>query len=436
MRARGGWKLPDNSKVYVEDTPALILPGALALAGHTNCHQRLFPPRFECLDAVAQSSVTRFIKTLCVTDLPYFSEGGELYPFLRTSVAALVMYHNEVHDECGLLNSVVHAVRQAAIIANINNGKDEDSLEVLSKWSSVVKEDFSMRNMTKQTTPTNLQQTLEVQSTMIGSLVDQVQELSKMLSSTKRAMDRVEDHTVNTLETRKTPQKRSRLITMEAIDLSLSSPESLIQSSHLDNVNQGTPEAKKQLHLEKEVVHPISDSKTPLQSTAGERKPAAVPLRCTTKALQLVQSTANYTIQDMLEYFRSTTFRGPPVGGGSHCRSRLSKLTTPNNISSKYSGEVNRVLKVIGAVTTDWMFSDYLSMDKSTQHGAMQKISDRVLDWVVHIEIEHNLRDGEKKSRIKPSVVALGKRIMSFEKNCKKTFPLPNQKWTEDYTKR
>jgi hypothetical protein len=249
-------------------------------------------------------------------------------------------------------------------------------------------------------------------------------------------MDRVEDHTVNTLETMNTPQKRSRLFATEAIDLSLSSPESFIQSSHLDKVNQGTSESKKRLHLEKEVIHPISDSKTPIQSIAGERKPAAVPLRCTTKALQLVQSTANYTIQDMLEYFRSTTFRGQPVGGGSHCRSRLSKLTTPNNISSKYSGEVNRVLKLIGAVTTDWMFSDYLSMDKSIQHGAIQKMSDRVLDWVVHVEIQHNLRDGEKKSRIKPSVVALGKRIMSFEKNCKKLFPLPNKEWTDDCTRR
>jgi len=149
----GGWSHHKNGDGYVHESPALIFPGALALAGRKNVTVSTqnvpHPPTFLWLGESAMPSVKKFLIELCEVDVPQLEEGGQMRPFFLASMASLVMYYPCMKQDFGPTDRVCARLEAVAIQANISDPSLPPGIsprEVLNQWSLTLQKKFQEKN--------------------------------------------------------------------------------------------------------------------------------------------------------------------------------------------------------------------------------------------------------------------------------------------------
>jgi hypothetical protein len=140
----GAWSHHKNGEGYIEGSPALVIPAALAITGRqkVKCGTEVHVPSFAWLgDGPIQQSVNDFLDELCRVDVPELMPGGQLRSFWLASMAAVVMYHPHMRRDLGpsdlVCKKVVKAAKDAKICdARLPAGTSPES--VLLEWSRIM----------------------------------------------------------------------------------------------------------------------------------------------------------------------------------------------------------------------------------------------------------------------------------------------------------
>ena len=84
-----------NADGYVNDSPALVVPAALAISGRKNVSlgNTVHPASFAWLGESVNSSLSRFLDNICPLDIPELMGNGKMRPFWLSAIAHIVMYH-------------------------------------------------------------------------------------------------------------------------------------------------------------------------------------------------------------------------------------------------------------------------------------------------------------------------------------------------------
>ena len=126
------------------------LPGGMALCGYRDVrsHEPPFAPRVDCLGMHNKAAVKRLMDACFIVDVDYFKIGRPLRPVLRICFASLLMYHQDVTMKLGMDNAVCSFLRKAAreVCLQDKQFPHLTSDQVLWKWSSIIQEDFRVRN--------------------------------------------------------------------------------------------------------------------------------------------------------------------------------------------------------------------------------------------------------------------------------------------------
>ena len=113
--ARSGHVTGSNIDKYIDQfNPTLNLPGAMALAGYSNCHRIPSPPNFSAIGDYVMEDVQRLIDELFIISVPTMKHGGDLQPFLVSTAASMVMYHCDIKKDFGLHHPIVTKLEEAA----------------------------------------------------------------------------------------------------------------------------------------------------------------------------------------------------------------------------------------------------------------------------------------------------------------------------------
>ena len=86
---------------------------------------------------------------LFTVSVPAFLAHGQLHMVLKTCTASLIMYHEQVTQDCGAANSVLTKLCNAAREAQIMDPRFPNTSpeSILDEWSKLVKDDFESRNL-------------------------------------------------------------------------------------------------------------------------------------------------------------------------------------------------------------------------------------------------------------------------------------------------
>ena len=115
------------------------------ILAHYSASDNATVPTLNCLPA---DSVALLMKEMFSVSLPAFLPEGELHIVLRTSLASLIMHHNQVTFELSEQNAVSSKLIKAAINAKITDPRypNEVPQVILTKWSDDVKKNFNDSN--------------------------------------------------------------------------------------------------------------------------------------------------------------------------------------------------------------------------------------------------------------------------------------------------
>ena len=124
------------------------LRGAKALAHFCDIDADIKVPRLECLGTHTASSVDLLLEKCFVCTVSAFLAGGSLHKVLRTGLASLIMYHQQVTKEFTPANAVATKMRDAAREAGISDFRFPGVAPecVLDEWSKIIETDFHERN--------------------------------------------------------------------------------------------------------------------------------------------------------------------------------------------------------------------------------------------------------------------------------------------------
>ena len=155
--ALGGWSTQSNRDHYVWITVPAILPPALCLAGYPDCrvipympslgmlfhHQQLSPgQRFE------QRTYEKFLRQLYVCDLPEFWIRDTPQRNLMVLVTAvMVMHFDYFYTKYSVQHPYCHKMADLILQSGVPFADTRArSIELLQKWSRIVKDDFMKGN--------------------------------------------------------------------------------------------------------------------------------------------------------------------------------------------------------------------------------------------------------------------------------------------------
>ena len=135
VRFCGGWAPSNESKHYMNQSPAVLQPWGLCLAGHTDCCKCVYWPHLGSMIHHNHNTDNKylfyFIKMWLPSNLSYFDEGGKLWPLWQAMAASLIMYHYDVASVYGPTNAVVAWVLEIAQLFNVQCPGMYDPIEVL-----------------------------------------------------------------------------------------------------------------------------------------------------------------------------------------------------------------------------------------------------------------------------------------------------------------
>ena len=114
----GGWTSCDNSKHYMNKSPAVLQARGICLEGYSNCQACVYWPQLDSVichnQDIDNKYLFHFVKMLISLNLTCFQEGMELWPLWQTMVASLLMYHFDVALAYGPTNAIVSQVLEIA----------------------------------------------------------------------------------------------------------------------------------------------------------------------------------------------------------------------------------------------------------------------------------------------------------------------------------
>ena len=182
-----------NAETYVESNPAISAPGAMAMAGYTNCHMRPTPYCFDALGTVVFDKVQKLVRELFVNDMPRLQEGGNLRPVLMICAARLIGAYNDLIKDLGIDHKVVKLIMEAARRAGVDDVRVAESgihryHAVLKYWSKLIKDKFTKDN--DQVSPDDP----KVNEELLRQLIDRVEKLE-----TSNAAREESEHRIHTL---------------------------------------------------------------------------------------------------------------------------------------------------------------------------------------------------------------------------------------------
>lgn len=146
-----GSETNSNAEGYIVATPAMSHPGAMAVAGYSNCHMIASPYSFDILGFQAADSVNRLLDKLFIIDVPQLQRDGNLWPIVLTAAARLVGSYASLTKDVSSDNSIIVKIDEAAKKANIDDSSVPQGVGprhklVLMSWSKKIEEDFKSKN--------------------------------------------------------------------------------------------------------------------------------------------------------------------------------------------------------------------------------------------------------------------------------------------------
>ena len=137
VAARSGHSLQCSMDFYIDkENPARGLPAALALAGSPDPTNVIYLPRLEVLGEHNKSQCFRLLQEVFCISVAYFKPGGRLFAVTKTCLASLIMHHNQVTVELGMVNAVATYMRQSARKVGLTDPQNpgHEPAAVLSSW--------------------------------------------------------------------------------------------------------------------------------------------------------------------------------------------------------------------------------------------------------------------------------------------------------------
>ena len=162
--ALGGWTTNSNRDWYVWTYLVALLPPALTLAGYPDC--RVIPhlpscgmlfhhPQLANAQQFQRQSYQRFIRKLYTTDIPEFDiENSPQRNLLVIVTAAMVMHFDYCYTKHGIQFSYCRKMVESVLQCGVPFADTTaNSIELLTKWSRIVKDDFKRGNQPGQDRP-------------------------------------------------------------------------------------------------------------------------------------------------------------------------------------------------------------------------------------------------------------------------------------------
>jgi len=149
VTGRSGHSVGNVVDFYNANDLKASLPGALVLAGHPNPFSNSYLPRFEILGSCMKDMYYKFVLACAdPIDVEVLKPGNKLFHLVVTSVASLVMWHNQVTKDLGLGNAISVFLRTKAREVGLHDSrKPHLSPEaILEDHSTILLSDFTRRN--------------------------------------------------------------------------------------------------------------------------------------------------------------------------------------------------------------------------------------------------------------------------------------------------
>ena len=424
MRFRGGWTSADNSKHYMNESPAVLQAGGMCLAGHVNCHVRVFWPR---LDSVLQHNgekdnklLYHLVNLIVPSNLPYFQQGMELWPLRQTMAASLLMYHFDVSSKYGPTNAVVAHVLDIAKLIHIQCPGVYDPVEVLKIWSRLIKDDY--RAMNSREAGPNLKDTIRRQAEEISNLSRQLSSAVSQLNDLNNSFVHLNTMVLSLVKAGSGPKS-------VGLELAKVKEEGCTKNSEKDGIIDlvSSPEQRPSYSV---LVPPSSLKKPPPPTSIN------IALKPTSsKQLKVQESSAKISIAAILKRFSRRHFSRYKEF------SKVSFKALASVVCREFPGlrssqmDVTRVLTCIDTVTTPSLISAYIQ--ESDVEAISELIQERVIGWVIDLETNMQMRqqaDGNKPVRVGGYVMGIAKRLMKIQKEYQKrtgfvVLPSPNELW-------
>ena len=167
--AIGGWKATDNSHNYTVCSTAILQRPMRVLAGWPHVKKAHEPPRLCCLGDGEQDIMSNLLDKLYVTNLPEFQRGGRLRPLLRVVLATNIKNFNAKYLVLGANNRAIKRMIQQAEVCGIG-------YEKLKEMSSIMENDFRLRNTVTvnggESLEVMLQKSIEMNAILLSKMSD------------------------------------------------------------------------------------------------------------------------------------------------------------------------------------------------------------------------------------------------------------------------
>jgi hypothetical protein len=420
----GAWSHHHNGEVYVEGSPALVAPGALAFAGrkNVNCGAEVHPPSFGWLGDCAVQQVNNFLGKLCRVDIPELMPNGQLRQFWLASMAALVMNHPNMVRDLGRKNVVCQKVVQAAKEANITDARFPSGTSpecVLLEWSKIM-------------------QTKSVELNLDRPLPDE-----DVTAHLKFMTERLDENTHKTASTGEQVQElRGELQSLHGDYLRMSSALENATSALVtlcevfkEDLDATSPQKRKRLREAVGLVTAKRPAMTGSAGSAGSDSVAAAPLEeleeqgGAARFGQLDQgelpfeqpdpeaaSTAKRSLKDIVfEEYKAGKFLRTE---NPMC---LSDVACPPDIKRE-AAKFARSMKALclGFDKADWLVVSGVNSDQKAQDKAevvIQASAKKALEAMLRMEVDAGIGEDKKKpgSHATATATALGERYRLWE---------------------
>lgn len=412
--ARSGHATGSNIDKYIDRfNPTLNLPGAMALAGYSECHRIPSPPRFSAIGDYVMEDVQRLIDELFVISVPAMKRGGDLRPFLVSTAASMVMYHCDIKKDFGLHHPIVTKLEDAASKAKITDGASPSpsTTGVLEFWSKKILSDFIAKNDECDLSfgcPDKTMQLLSKVSTLtstVSNLVSMTQNISSQnvvlqttLTSFLDVASSLNHHLRDVTTTRRTPtpRKSKNMALYQGIDGDESSFLSELDKELSDDMPTRDPE-----------YVPDETTAAGVQIFDNSQSCDVPNARTINEALQFTAHDADVnkadlkgiTIRSLVEQFYSAQ-----LFHHSNSKTGMKNFTLPIlQGDSKNRTKILSVVELVEFCTSDAQYQSLKKGDLTREE--VKKIADEI---ELRVLSKINELAGVTKSRRKPLVLGIG----------------------------